>query len=184
MKQESKQYSTEACELKRKGKAKAIQMRNTRRLTSRIPELLPLHKIDDQAATFDGSIQSCQCSTIKGLCSPFESTIGSSQEDTKEPTKNEVMKKSKFIRMYHENTRKYQNFKVFDEKDIPINLGTFRRKKPKELEYDDDCMTDDEQIKSAMKKVNEGLKEALSQFLKDGSGVENVERYHSTQEDI
>ncbi len=183
MQQEAFQHPSYLHEIKRKAKSRAFRLKNARRITSGLPQKLRIPKVDDQATTFDGSVLSCQSSTTKGICPSLEPVIESPQEETKKATQKSQAVKPKALRLYFENSKKYQNFKLFREEDVPISLGKFSHKRSEDPVCDDDCMTEDEQIKSAARKINNVLREGITEYLVDRSEVENIRKYRKKRRD-
>ena len=157
-------------EVKRKGKARAVQARKQRQNKAKLEDGSHLLKISDELSTFDKSVFSSATSVSR---SELEFPI----KTPKEERKKQVKSQSKKIRLYFENSRKYKNFTLFEEKNIPMRLCKRFCKLKNESVGDDDCMTEDEQIQSALKSINKSLKNGIKTYLEDQDEVENICKY-------
>ena len=160
-------------EHRRKAKAKAIRARNFLKMPKLALQDICAPRNNGLLSTFDKSILSFRGSPkrkpgdLRKLLNKKEG--GKRQTDGDKETK-------KNIRLYYENSRRYKNFKLFKEDESSLGLENISSQYEDPV-CDDDCMTENEQIESAIKSMESSLKNGIKAYFKDKTEVENLRKY-------
>ena len=83
----------------------------------------------------------------------------------------------KYIAMDDPETCKKPEFKLFKEKDVALFTQTLTNVKLNDPGCDNDCQTDDEQIKTAMRFVQREIEDTLENYNKKRKEVRNIAKY-------
>ena len=170
MKQNQHQKTQVGPEVKRKTKLRAVQASKAHQNAAKFPQKSHVDKNLDIISTIDKSVISSRTSVSRVS---FDSDTDFVQEQTKKA--NNVP--SKKIRLYFENSRKYKNFRLYSEDDIDLSICDNASSKFEDPVGDNDSMTDGEQIKSSLRKINSSLKNGLKEFFENKREIENLVKY-------
>eukprot|EP00826_Nyctotherus_ovalis_P065012 TRINITY_DN9545_c0_g1_i9.p1 TRINITY_DN9545_c0_g1~~TRINITY_DN9545_c0_g1_i9.p1 ORF type:complete len:164 (+),score=35.27 TRINITY_DN9545_c0_g1_i9:185-676(+) len=149
-------------EPRRKAKARAVEARNNQKIAKLAPKAIYGPKSCVLLSTFDKSVLSFggtprhEASDLWKPANLKEAEKGLT-DSSKMPKKN--------IRLYFENSKRYKNFKLFKEDNLSLDIDN-ASSQFEDPACDDDCMTENEQIESAVKKdaeFNKGGGEELFQ---------------------
>ncbi len=94
----------------------------------------------------------------------------------KEPQKSDAVK-CKYLTLRDRENHKSERFKLFYEKELPSFQHRIYQVELNDLQCDNDCQTENEQIESAMNVLQRELVESVKQCQENFDKVSNIKKY-------